>query len=76
MLVDKEKLGKQMLEEIKEAEYEDEGYHYCSICRKKITEEDIRKLNFEYVKNKLAKNYAHTSCIKYKRRTQKSGEHS
>ncbi len=74
MFVSKTRLGKKMLKRIEE--YKEQGYHYCSICRKAITELDIKNLNFEYVKNRLAENYAHTSCIEYKRRTHKNGKHS
>ena len=65
MFVNKTKLRKKMLKEIEE--YKEQGYHYCCICRDKITKQDIKGLDFEYVKNKLGETYAHSFCVEFRK---------
>lgn len=59
MVVSKEKLKKKLLKE-----FDNEEKHRCSICNQIIARYDIEDLNFEYCKNKLGENYAHSCCVK------------
>ena len=62
MVISKETLKKRLLKQF--YNYEN---HTCSICRQVIARYDIKDNNFEYVKNKLGENYAHSTCIKYRK---------
>lgn len=59
MVVDKEKLKKILLRELKN-EYKER----CPICNKNISLEDIKSGSFEYTKSASGERYLHTKCIK------------
>lgn len=63
MVVSKESIKKKLLKE-----FSKDVKHYCTICRKSITKNDIEDFNFEYTKSKIGENYSHTKCIKLRGR--------
>lgn len=62
MEVNKNKVQNKLLKD-----FEDEIRYSCRVCRQIISKKDIENKNFEYVKNKFGENYAHSSCIQYRK---------
>ena len=54
MIVTKENIKKKLLKR---------ENTYCSICRKKITEEDVENGNFTYAKSTFGEHFAHDTCF-------------